>query len=181
MLLSYHDDCVLCQIETSSKGKPEAKRVRRAPAASAAATTSTALTAAAPVAFGSEADPASPVAASPPPGLARETGDAAELPSSSREETEVRVRDRVRVRVRVRVNPHPHPHPHPHPNRNPNSNPNLTSGCSATACWRPPTATRPSASCGGRAATRCAAGSRACPSSRRCVDRGCSWSGSSPP
>ena len=84
MLPSYHDDCVLCQIETNPKGKKEAKRVRPAPAASAAATTSAALTAAAPVASGSEADPASPVAASLPPGLARETGDAAELPRSSR-------------------------------------------------------------------------------------------------
>ena len=84
MLLSCHDDCVLCQIETNPKGKKEAKRVRPAPAASAAATISAALTAAAPVASGSEADPASPVAASLPPGLARETGDAAELPRSSR-------------------------------------------------------------------------------------------------
>ena len=84
MLLSCHDDCVLCQIETNPKGKKEAKRVRPAPAASAAATISAALTAAAPVASGSEADPASPVAASLPPGLSRETGDAAELPRSSR-------------------------------------------------------------------------------------------------
>ena len=85
MLLSYHDACALCQIETNPKGKKEAKRVRPAPAAAAAATTtSAALTAAVPVASGSEADPASPVAASLPPGLARETGDAAELPRSSR-------------------------------------------------------------------------------------------------
>ena len=85
MLLSYHGACALCQIETNPKGKKEAKRVRPAPAAAAAATTtSAALTAAVPVASGSEADPASPVAASLPPGLARETGDAAELPRSSR-------------------------------------------------------------------------------------------------